>query len=158
MYFCAGHYRQPVDFDDERLTQASVNVRKVRETARRLAPGDSPPWSAPLREEFFAALADDFNTPRALAALFRWLNEANRAGSGVGDADLREMLSVLALDNLLERDVVEAPAEVRELASARERARRARDWAVADALRDQIAQLGWQVRDGPDGPELMAAG
>jgi cysteinyl-tRNA synthetase len=158
MYFLAGHYRQPVDFDDERLTQATANLRRIREAARRLVAGDSPAWSAPLREEFFAALAEDFNTPRALAALFGWVNEANRAGPGVGDADLREMLGVLALENLLEPDAAQVPDEVRELAGAREQARQARDWASADRLRDQIARMGWQVRDGPDGPELVPGG
>jgi cysteinyl-tRNA synthetase len=158
MYFCAGHYRQPVDFDDERLSQATANVRRIREAARRLVSGASPEWSASLREEFFAALADDFNTPRALAAVFGWVSEANRAGEGVGDADLREMLGVLGLENLLERDVADVPAEIEELLRERELARRERDWQRADHLREQLAGLGWEVRDGPAGPELVPAG
>jgi cysteinyl-tRNA synthetase len=67
------------------------------------------------------------------------------------------MLSVLALENLLEVDHVDAPAEVVELRDARERARAARDWAQADDLREQIRAHGWEVRDGPDGPELLPA-
>ena len=47
------------------------------------------------REAFFAALANDFNTPTALAELFEWVREANRRGDGVGDADLREMLETM---------------------------------------------------------------
>jgi cysteinyl-tRNA synthetase len=43
------------------------------------------------------------------------------------------------------------------LLDARERARAARDWAQADELRDQLRALGWEVRDGPDGPELLPA-
>jgi cysteinyl-tRNA synthetase len=155
MYFCSGHYRQPVEFDDERLEQAQASVRRVREAARRLQPGDSPAWSAPLRDEFFTALAEDFNTPRALAAAFEWIAQANSAGEPVGDADLRDMLGVLALVNLLDVDRVQAPTEVKELADERERARVARDFARADALREQIAELGWELRDGPQGPELL---
>jgi len=79
MYFSAGHYRQPVEFDPERMDQAAANVRRVREVARRLVPGPSPGWSAALRDEFFTALAQDFNTPRALAAVFEWIGQANRA-------------------------------------------------------------------------------
>ena len=83
MYFCSGHYRQPIEFDDERLEQARASVRRVREAARGLVPGaDSPAWSGPLKESFFAALADDFNTPAALAAVFEWIREANRAEPG----------------------------------------------------------------------------
>ena len=155
MYFASGHYRQPVEFDEERLEQAGTSVRRVREAARRLSPGASPDWSAPLRDEFFAALAEDFNTPRALAAVFEWVAQANVAGQAVGDGDLREMLEVLGLANLLEVPVIEPPPRARELAGQREQARSAREFAQADALREQIRELGWEVRDGPDGPELL---
>ena len=155
MYFCSGHYRQPVEFDAERLTEASERVKGIREAARRLTTGPSPDWSSPLRESFFEALARDFNTPQALASVAGWIREANRADSPVGDRDLREMLSVLGLDNLLDADLAEAPAEVVEFLHARERARAARDWAEADRLRDEITARGWEVRDGPAGPELI---
>ena len=155
MYFCSGHYRQPVEFDDERLSDARAAVGRVRELARRLRPGPSPEWSAALREEFFDALAQDFNTPLALAAMFRWIREANRADGEVGDGDLREMLGVLALENLLEPDRTEAPADVAAVAAAREQARRERDFARADQLRDELREAGWEVRDGPAGPELL---
>jgi cysteinyl-tRNA synthetase len=157
MYFCGGHYRQPVEFDDERLTEARARVERIAEAARRLAPGASPAWSAPLRERFFDSLADDFNTPAALAAVFDWVREANRGEPGTGDADLREMLGVLALDNLLDVAAVDAPAEVVELSAAREQARAERDYAEADRLRNEIRSHGWEVRDGPEGPELLPA-
>jgi cysteinyl-tRNA synthetase len=155
MYFCGGHYRQPLDFEPDRLAEASSRVERIREAARRLEPGQSPSWSRPLREEFFEALARDFNTAAALASLFEWVRQANRASGPVGDADLREMVSVLGLENLLEVPVPEPPDEVKALSDARERARRARDWAEADRLRERLGSLGWQVRDGPDGPELL---
>jgi cysteinyl-tRNA synthetase len=157
MYFCATDYRKPVEFDDERLAVAQTGVERIREAARRLTPGPSPPWSEPLRERFFDALADDFKTPAALAAVFDWVREANRAPAGAGNADLRDMLYVLGLDNLLEVDAPEAPADVKELRDARERARAARDYAEADRLRAEIRAHGWEVRDGPDGPELLPA-
>ena len=155
MYFCTGHYRQPLEFDEERLTDVKRSLQGLGEAARKLQPGPSPAWSGPLRERFFAALADDFNTPTALAAMFEWIREANRAGEGVGDQDLREMLEVIALDNLLEAHEPEAPPEVLELRDARERARAVRDYADADRIRDELRTRGWEVRDGPDGPELL---
>jgi len=155
MYFCGGHYRQPVEFDDQRLEEASARVRRIREAARKLTPGASPDWSAPRREGFFDALAYDFNTPRALAEVFDWVRDANASDSRVGDADLREMLGVLGLENLLEPDEADAPPEAVELSEARERARAARDYAEADRLRGQLREMGWEVRDGPAGPELL---
>ena len=157
MYFCGGHYRQPIEFDDERLTEARARVERITEAARRLIPAPSPAWSAPLRERFFDALDEDFNTPAALAAVFEWVREANRLEPGSGDADLREMLGVLALDNLLDVAPAEPPGEVVDLLHARERARDARDYAEADRLREEIKAHGWEVRDGPEGPELLPA-
>jgi cysteinyl-tRNA synthetase len=155
MYFVAGHYRQPIEFDEERLEQAKASVRRIRDAARGLVPGSSPSWSATLKESFFAALADDFNTPAALAAVFEWIREANRAEGTVGSADVAEMLGVLALDNLLSVQTPEAPPKVLELVEARESARQARDFAEADRLRDEIRALGWEVRDGSAGPEVL---
>jgi cysteinyl-tRNA synthetase len=159
MFFVAGHYRQPIQFDDTTMAQAAANVRRVREAARRLAPGPSPADLAPLKERFFDALADDFNTPIALATVFDWVREANRREAGVGDADLREMLQVLALDNLLDAaDVDGEPDEAaRDLLDRREAARAGRDFAEADRLRDELAAQGWQVRDSAHGPVLVRA-
>jgi len=153
MYFVGGHYRQPIAYREDVLDDAAGRVRRFRDA--RVTPGDSPEDMAGWRDAFFDALADDFNTPQALAAAHEWVNEANRRG-GVGDAHLREMLGVLGLDNLLEA-APEAPQHVRDLAERRERARSERDFATADRLRDEIGAAGWEVRDGPDGPELVPA-
>jgi cysteinyl-tRNA synthetase len=160
MFFVAGHYRQPLQFDDTTMAQAAANVRRVREAARRLAAGPSPPELAALKERFFDALADDFNTPIALAAVFEWIREANRRDPGTGDADLREMLTILALDNLLDAAAAdgEPDAEALALLERRETARAARDFAEADRLRDELAAQGWQVRDSADGPQLVRIG
>jgi cysteinyl-tRNA synthetase len=155
MYFCAGHYRQPIEFDDERLQEAVASVRRIREAARRLTEGQSPAWSSPLRERFFEALAVDFNIPTARAVVFEWVREANASSSPVGDAELREMLDVLGLANLLAREDAEPPPDVLALRDARERARAARNYAEADRLRDEVRARGWEVRDGPGGPELL---
>ncbi len=157
MYFCEGHYRQPVEFDDERLEAAAARVKGIREAGRRLAAGPSPAWSAPLRERFLDALARDFNTPNALAALAEWVREANRASPPVGDADLREMLGLLGLESLLEARRADVPPELVVLRDAREQARASRDYGEADRLREEIRARGWEVRDGPDGPELLPA-
>ncbi len=155
MYFVSGHYRQPIEFDEARLEQAAANVRRIREAARKLTPGPSPDFSAALKERFFGSLADDFNTPGALAAVFDWVRAANASDAPVGDADLREMLDTFAFANLLDVEATEAPPEALALAQAREQARGERDYAEADRIRDQLRELGWEVRDGPAGPELL---
>src|SRR3954453_23549276 len=155
LYFSGGHYRQPTAFSDERLADAQRAAERIRDAGRRLVAGDSPEDLAPLRDRFFDALADDFNTARALAALYDWIREANRR-EGVGDAHLREMLGVLGLESLLS-EAEGPPPEAAALAERRGEARAARDFAEADRLRDELRAMGWEVRDGPQGPELVPA-
>src|SRR3954451_688717 len=158
LLFVSGHYRQPIQYSDETLGAARTGVRRLREAARLLKPGPSPDDMAPLKDRFFAALADDFGTPEAMAAVWDWVRESNRRG-GVGGDDLREMLGVLGLDNLLDAAGADGEPDeaVRALLERREDARQARDFAEADRLRDELAAQGWQVRDSPAGPELVRA-
>jgi cysteinyl-tRNA synthetase len=64
------------------------------------------------------------------------------------------MLDILGLRGVLEAEELDVPAEARALLAAREQARGARDWIEADRLRDELRALGFEVRDGPAGPEL----
>ncbi len=155
MLFAGAHYRQPMAFDDTRMTEARARVARVRDAARGLVDGESPAEMRHLRDAFFDALADDFNTAAAVGALFEWINERHkRRDEAVGRADLVEMLSVLGLQNLAEH-ASEAGAEEQELLEQREAARAARDYAEADRLRDELRTRGWEVRDRPDAPELV---
>jgi cysteinyl-tRNA synthetase len=162
MYLASGHYRQPLAFSDSELGDAERRVQRIRDALRRLARGvASPPDMAHHKQAFFDALASDFNMPAALAALFEWVREANRRDGGVGDGDLREMLSVLGLEGLtpLEAvgDVGATDPESVALLEQRERARETRDFQTADRVREELRVRGWEIRDGPDGPELIPA-
>lgn len=155
MYFSQAHWRQPIEYDDERLTEAAAFAQRIREAGRRLTAGPSPEWSAALRDRFFDALAQDFSTPHALAAVADWVRRANREAAGaVGSDDLRVMLDVLGLATLLHAPATQAPAAALALARERDAARAQRDFAEADRLRDELRALGWEVRDGPDGAQL----
>jgi cysteinyl-tRNA synthetase len=156
LYFCTGHYRQPLTFTPKSLEAADNAVRRIREAGRRLGEGESPAALAVHRDAFFDALAEDFNTAKALPALYEWIGAANKLPEGTGDGHLREMLGVLGLESLLDTEE-RPPADVVELAERRSAARAAMDWAEADRLRDELRGLGWEVRDGPQGPELVRA-
>ena len=148
--------RRPLPPADRVLRRAAggrrrAGVRRIREAGRRLAPGDSPEELAPLRDAFFDALADDFNTAEALAALYEWVREANRREGAVGDAHLREMLGVLGLENLLDADEAAAAGGASSWPRGARRRARPKDFAEADRLRDELRAAGWEVRDGPQG-------
>jgi cysteinyl-tRNA synthetase len=160
MYLLSGHYRQPLAFSDDELEEADRRVLRIRDAMGRLVQGAaSPDDMGHHKEAFFDALANDFNTPIALAELFEWVREANRRGESVGDADLREMLDVLGLDGLTPLqsadDVAGIDPNAAALLDERERARADRDFARADEIREQLRALRWEIRDGPKGPELI---
>lgn len=152
-FFASGHYRQPIQYSDATLTSARNTVAALRDFARTLSPGPSAQALAPLRDAFFAALHEDFNTPAALAQLHAWTREARAAGE-TGDAHLREMLEVLALENLLDRGREPGPDDL-DLLEQRQTARAAKDFAEADRLRDELTARGWSVRDSATGAELV---
>jgi cysteinyl-tRNA synthetase len=159
MYFAGGHYRQPIAYSHEELEQASSRVARIRELGRRLEEdAPEPEAAAGYVESFKSALAEDFNTPAALAELSGWVADANRrldAGEAVGAGSLREMLWCLGLETLLDADEDTPDDEALRLLEERQAARAERDFATADARRDALAERGWQVRDTPAGPRLV---
>jgi cysteinyl-tRNA synthetase len=156
-YLISGHYRQPLEFSDRALTEADARVKRIRNFVLELPQDDDGEPDAAVtawREQFADALADDFNTPRALATLFDLIAEGNRRELPGARAALEEMLPLLGLESLL------APAEVADpeaerLLTEREEARAARDFDRADRLRDELAVRGYEVRDTPEGARLV---
>jgi len=155
-YLSSGHYRQPLEFSEDALRQATARLERVRNYLAELAAeGEEDPFVAERRREFLDALADDFNTPRAWAALFELIAEGNRRPLAGAHAALRELLPLLGLESLLEPDAETVEPQAEQLLAEREQARKDRDFARADELRDRLADLGWTVRDTPEGARLM---
>jgi len=175
-YLISGHYRQPLAFGDEQLEEAKARVERLRNFFRERGGGGvsgeaspsqqhggsveaSPDSPTTVRlEKFREALADDFNTPRAMAEAFELVGEANRGEVSGGEAAvaLAEMLGLVGLSTLTQPDEgVEADEGARKLMEEREQARAEKDFERADALRDQLAALGWEVRDSAEGASLV---
>ncbi|MDX6645117.1 MAG: cysteinyl-tRNA synthetase, partial [Miltoncostaeaceae bacterium] len=174
-FFLRSHYRSKLPFDRERLAEADAACRRLRNAVQALdraidAPGEGhdAALAAALvdaRNRFFSSLDDDFGTPGAFAALFDLVRAANQSvegGARPADGQLREvrrelvdLLDVLGLGGLAAPPT--APPEVVRLAQERDEARRADDYARADALRAEIRERGWEVRDTPEGAQLSPA-
>ncbi len=160
----AANYRLPLNFtfaslDGARSALARIDewVERLAEFAAAVAP-EPTPLSA-YSEKFFAALDDDLNISGAMGHLFDLLRESNRAldHSELTQAQAAQLLaewkkinSVLAV----ERDAQVIPAEVLALVEQRQQVRAAKNWAQSDQIRDQIAALGWIVKDTKEGPKL----
>jgi cysteinyl-tRNA synthetase len=172
-YFLTSHYRSRLPFGDERLGQAQAAVERLTNALRaldRAAEGAGDGYDTELaaavvtgRQHFFAALDDDFNTPEAFAALFEMVTAVNRrleAGEAGADQirearrELVELLDVFGIASIDHVGGPAVPSEVMELLMQREEARAARDFEKADALRDAIAERGFDLMDTAEGPQV----
>jgi cysteinyl-tRNA synthetase len=153
-YLGSGHYRQPLAFSDEQLKEAASRVDRIRNYLRDAPTGEPDEFLAEKRQAFLDALADDFNTPQAFAVLFEIVAEGNRRKLSGAREVLTELLPLLGLDSLLTEEEA-APAEAQRLLAEREEARQAKDYDRADALRVQLAGMGWEVRDEASGARLV---
>jgi cysteinyl-tRNA synthetase len=162
-YLASGHYRQPLAFSGEQLEEAAAKVDRIRNYLRKLGDRESDPRGATEKidpflrekqEEFVDALAYDFNTPEAFAALFDIVSEGHTRALAGARTVLGELLPLLGLDSLLaERD--EADPEAERLLAEREQARMDKDFDRADEIRDRLAGMGWEVRDESGGARLV---
>ncbi len=164
-YLVSGHYRQPLAFGEDQLNEAVARVDRLKNFLRSNPPeggatgsagapaGDGPAAEAVSR--FRDALADDFNTPRAMSELFDFIRAANQEPiPGAGDAAL-EMLQLVGLGSLANSGGDGPDADALALLDQREKARADRDFETADRLRAELAALGWEVRDSADGASLV---
>jgi cysteinyl-tRNA synthetase len=153
-YLASGHYRQPLAFSDEQLAEAAARVDRIRNYLRDAPDGAPDEFLADRRQAFLDALADDFSTPQAFAVLFEIVAEGNRRELPGARGVLEELLPLLGLDSLLAEEET-APAEADDLLAQRQEARAAKDFDRADSIRDQLAEMGWEVRDEAGGARLV---
>ena len=156
-FLISGHYRQPLEFSDGAMEEARARVERLRNFLREPGVEGRDDYALAREEAFHEALCDDFNTPRALAAAFELVAEANRRPVPGAREALERMLPLLGLEGVLAAEE-EVGAEAQELLRERDEARAARDFERADNARDRLAELGWEVRDTAQGSKLVRRG
>lgn len=160
-FLMASHYRSPLIYTDTSLTQAKQALTRFY-TALRFLPNASLPSDSPFMLKFKEAMDDDFNTPIALSVLFDLAHEIQR----VRQHDLNEAASLGALLKelgsilgILQQDPevffqagseIDA-ARVEQLISARNEARKNKDWSEADKIRKTLTEMGVAIEDGAEG-------
>jgi cysteinyl-tRNA synthetase len=168
----AAHYRSHVEFSHEALDEAAAGFRRIEHYLTRAAEvlGEVPVAGEP-GADFVAAMDDDLGTPAAVAAIYDTVREGNKllaAGPSeelrVNAGSVRRMLDVLGLDPFDahwtaggsgrdEKLTGAVDALVGALLEQRSRARAAKDFATADAIRDQLKNAGIELEDTPQGPK-----
>ncbi len=165
------HYRSPIDFSPEAIEEAGRSYERLRETLRNLeaalrsppevGPGDEALASATrkTRARFDEAMSDDFNTREALAAVFEYAREVNRAiGAGAGRAALggvkdafESFGQILGLFRGRGTGAGLDARKIEDLIRTREDARKRKDFATADRIRTELHDLGIVLEDTRDG-------
>ena len=145
------HYRTGLNFAFDALEDARKALARIDACVEKATDGEAPDWAKSRLEEFAAAVNDDLNMPKAFAALFELVRETNaKGGSGVLGV-FKRMDEVLGVIFFGKAEKEEAPAEILALLEKRSEARKAKNWAESDRLRDEIAAAGWIVKDSREG-------
>ena len=162
LYFLSSHYRSPLSYTDDGCAGMERSLDRLRHALERNGGSGGTALDAePYHRQFFEAMDDDLNTPRALAALFDLAREINRgsdAGHEVAGAQdsLRHLGAILGLTfTQPERDdgpAVGAGPFIDLLLEARAALRQARQFEQADLIRNGLEELGVSVEDTPNGP------
>jgi len=154
MFMLGTHYRSPLDFSDQALDVAKTGLDRLYETKKRLS--DLAAVSGELPEKFISSMNDDFNTPEAVAEMFECSRAINK-GIDSGDDITTLAAQFHAMADMLA--VLQQPAEawfqggdadaeaIEALITERNEAKKSRDFARADAIRDELAGQGIVLED-----------
>ncbi len=152
----SAHYRQPLDWSDETLLQARKRLDGLYDVLDSIE-GDAQPGSTPSGE-FLDALFDDLNTPKALAVLAEAASAAAKSKANQA-ADLKIQIQAAgSILGILQHDPDDwlrsgtDRDEIEQLIDNREAARKNKDFAAADKIRDELAARNVEVRDRPNAP------
>jgi cysteinyl-tRNA synthetase len=151
------HYRSPFNYSDAGLDDARTALRRLYTALDAVPPDDTPlDWNQPAAQRFKAAMDDDFNTPIAVAVLFDLAGEVNRTHSAALAGQLRRLGAVLGVLQQVPRAYLQAGAALDDTAveamiGERAAAKKAGDYARADAIRQALAEQGIVLKDTPQG-------
>lgn len=175
LFLLSNHYRSPIDFNAQAMEEASAGLERLYTCLDRLkAREKTAPATEPAGEHwdaFVQAMDDDFNTARGIGVLFEATREANKLlDSGGNSGGLEDILSqirgigdILGIltqppEQFFERQKAKGlqghaiePEAIERLIQERAEARKAKDFARADAIRDQLAKMNVILEDGPNG-------
>lgn len=165
------HYRKPLNFNAEAIEAAKTSLRRLKNSKKRLAELLETAEDAPateeiskkigeIRESFKAHMGDDLNTPDAFSDMFalsKFANSAFDENSTKGSieealklfGEFTEVLGVLQDDEEAGLD-----SEVKELMRQRDEARKNKDYKLSDEIRDRLTEMGYIVKDTPNGTEV----
>lgn len=179
-FILSAHYRMPINFSDAQLKSAQSSLERISTCANNIkfvmnnvnkdkvdleASKKLTDAAKKAKEDFITSMDDDLNTADAITAIFNLVREANEALSAqnVDEKSLKAALDIIIeLTDVLgiefdDDKAGDIPSEVMDLVSKRTAAKKERNFALADELRDKVTAMGYVIKDTPNGPQVEKA-
>ena len=158
-FVISNHYRKPVDFSNETLENTKNSYERLKKKILEIK--NDKEENKKYLKEFENAMDDDLNTPKALQVLWKLIrDEKGKVSSLSKDNEekgkiktIEKIDSVFGL-NLLKKEKIEIPKQIKKLIGEREKARKEKNWKKADALRDKIHKMGFKIDDTNEGVKI----
>ncbi|MAG91720.1 cysteine--tRNA ligase [Candidatus Woesearchaeota archaeon] len=151
-FYISAHYKSPIDFSDELLEQAKNSLERLNDFTAKVKDSkekDDLKLIEKTEKEFIKHMDDDFDTPKALAAIFDFVKEVNKKGGGKKSHKL--MLEFDKVFNVLSTEDVKLKSDIKKLINEREKARKEKDFSKADKIREELKEKGIVLEDTKDG-------
>ena len=176
------HYHSPIDYSEKEIAQVKKQLERIDEFLDKLnkikgfnrkrsvevrllqRPGKPGGWKSNFyRRRFEEAMDDDFNTPKALAVIFKLISKANKLldRGELSSTEARTLLAFLEkIDKVFnfifwgKRVAPKIPSFIKKMVREREEARKRMDWKLADEIRRKIRQQGYWLEDTKEGPKI----
>lgn len=179
-FILSAHYRMPINFSDAQLKSAQSSLERISTCANNIkfvmnnvnkdkvdleASKKLTDAAKKAKEDFITSMDDDLNTADAITAIFNLVREANEAlaAQNVDEESLKAALDIIIeLTDVLgiefdDDKAGDIPSEVMDLVSKRTAAKKERNFALADELRDKVTAMGYVIKDTPNGPQVEKA-
>ncbi len=179
-FILSAHYRMPINFSDAQLKSAQSSLERISTCANNIkfvmnnvnkdkvdleASKELTDAAKKAKEDFITSMDDDLNTADAITAIFNLVREANEAlaAQNVDEKSLKAALDIIIeLTDVLgiefdDDKAGDIPSEVMDLVSKRTAAKKERNFALADELRDKVTAMGYVIKDTPNGPQVEKA-
>jgi len=147
-FIISTQYRKPIDFSKKAMNNAQNSYKRLKNIIKTLK--EDKKTNKKYLKEFEDAMNDDLNTPKALQTLWKLVRDKKAEGK---IRTIKEIDKIFGLD-LLKKEHTEIPKEIRRLVEKRARARKEKNWKIADELRKKINKLGFAINDTQKGEEI----